>query len=236
VSRSAALLAAFALTVPAARAGDLRVGFGYATGQLRLSDGPARETHRVTGGHLAVGWLDGPLRYSLGWRLLSHKVSATECRGGDPCDVAAKDTSSESHLGGALVGYDQPWFHAAAGVALLSWPRTGHRVETSLLPAARLRVGPRDLVYAEGSIADVQTWSPGPGRARAGLGAQPGGARVWAGVAWEQTYAVGAAGTIPVAKRLRMGVYAGVRPDRPADLLVMGLGMVYRFGGADAER
>ncbi len=182
----------------------LRLGGGFTTGQIR--DDALR---RVNGGRMFAEWLAQPWRLGGGLRLLTER---------DTEDGVRRARAA----GAALAGWDAPWVHVAAGV--------GHAER--LLPAFALRLGPRDLVFAEASLLDLGAWSPGPGLARAGLGAAHGGGRIWAGWAWDEHGGggLGLAGVVSLSDRLALEVGAAVDPRRPSDYVQIETLLSVRFG------
>lgn len=120
----------------------------------------------------------------------------------------------------ALGGYGFTWFEASAGV----------RWFDGVTPAGRIRLGPAAVHLAGAYALSNPVW-PGIGATRAGLGLDWRGFEGFAGYAWDITEreAITAGVRAPLGPRLGLYISGALGPDR--DLLRMGVGVGWRFGG-----
>ncbi|MCB9540730.1 MAG: hypothetical protein H6704_31300 [Myxococcales bacterium] len=198
-----------------------RLGGGFDSGQWRLGDDDRFEERRLNGFRAFAEWLPAPWRVSVAYRLLNERVE----------DVfAAPATEGDTHRNHALAalgGYDHRWFHLALGAAAWRGVETAEDPAWLLRPAGRLRAGPADLLYLEASAFDFTHWSLGPGAYKAGLGAQPGGARLFLGLAadWNERLAFSVAGAAPLGGDLTLHAGAGVDAREPGYYLLIEAGL-----------
>lgn len=198
-----------------------RLGGGFDSGQWRLGDDDRFEERRLNGFRAFAEWLPAPWRASVAYRLLNERVE-------DVLDVAATEGDTHrNHALAALGGYDHRWFHLALGAAAWRGTETAEDPTWHLRPAGRLRAGPADLLYLEASAFDFTHWSLGPGAYKAGLGAQPGGARLFLGLAadWNERLAFSVAGAAPLGGDLTLHAGAGVDAREPGHYLLIEAGL-----------
>ena len=213
------------LLAPGIAWGAFGGGAGFDSGQWRLGSEEAFEERRVNGFRAFAQWLPGDFRLTAGYRFLREEVIDVVGRGGP------EGARHQNHLVSALGGWEQAWFHLAIGAA--GWRGEDFGDPLWLLrPAGRLRAGPRDWIYLEASAFDVSDWSIGPGAYKAGLGAQPGGARVFVGVAgdWNERLAGSVAGAMPLGGGVALDAGAGIDAREPGHYLLVEAGLSGRWG------
>lgn len=198
-----------------------RLGGGFDSGQWRLGDDDRFEERRLNGFRAFAEWLPAPWRVSVAYRLLNERVE-------DVLAVPATEGDTHrNHALAALGGYDHRWLHLALGLAAWRGVETAEDPTWLLRPAGRLRAGPADLLYLEASAFDFTHWSLGPGAYKAGLGAQPGGARLFLGLAadWNERLAFSVAGAAPLGGDLTLHAGAGVDAREPGHYLLIEAGL-----------
>lgn len=198
-----------------------RLGGGFDSGQWRLGDDDRFEERRLNGFRAFAEWLPAPWRLSVAYRLLNERVE-------DVLAVPATEGDTHrNHALAALGGYDHRWLHLALGLAAWRGVETAEDPAWLLRPAGRLRAGPADLLYLEASAFDFTHWSLGPGAYKAGLGAQPGGARLFLGLAadWNERLAFSVAGAAPLGGDLTLHAGAGVDAREPGHYLLIEAGL-----------
>jgi hypothetical protein len=123
--------------------------------------------------------------------------------------------------GTALGGYAVEWFGGSAGM----------RWFDGLSPAGRVRLGPA-AVHLTGTYALSSPVWPGIGATRVGLGLDWRGFEGFAGYAWDitESQAITAGVRAPLGPRLGLYISGALAPAR--DLLRMGVGVGWRFGGS----
>lgn len=215
------LLTADARATPPPEPLTVQFGAGFTTGTWRAGEDDAQQ-RKMTGGRGFADIRIGPWRISGGGRVLAQTVDED----GDPRDgeVAA------STVAGVLGGYDHRWFHLALGLGAGRGLRDDGEQPAVWFPAGRLRIGPRDVVFADVSVLDLTAWSPGPGIARAGVGTSPGEGLLWVGGVWDEACCgVGVAGGVPMGDGFSLFVDAAMHPTRPASMLMLEAGVSITF-------